>query len=711
MEKTTDDELLNRLNNWVYEAQWVAKEWRQESWRDHEIYDGGETAWTYEDYTAAQEAGIDPLTINRTFPTVNMLIGSQAINRMEIIAKGRTAKDAEIAQVMSESLKFISDQSAGEFIISQSFKDAIIPGFGCIAPALNTDPRLEQLCIKTRDWKEIWWDPYSSPWWNPYKTRYVFWQRWIDLDDFQAIFPEKKKDIEQSYQESAGEWRQGLNTSIVQDESYLVEEKIRSLAASDWVDVKRKRIRPVEMWYPVNEQCLFSLFNDGRCFEIRKDMDVRESYQIISQGQQILNATVKKMRVATFFNRLLLQDSPTPFGHDEFPLVPFLGYIDRYGFPYGVPRQIRGQSEETNKRRSMALALLQKRRVIAERSVAPEGDRDKLNNLYREANKLDGFMVIEDGKMRGFKIEDLANLAAPQIELMRQSELEIREISGVNAQSLGYEGPTQSGVAKNLDLQRSAVTTASLFDNLRRSLKALGEQLACNIQRYWKYEKVLRVTDRLTGAERFMIVNQPQPDGGIKYDITQGRFDIVISEVEATDTVREKNMDLLYAAIEKSPAEAVPTLLMSAFEMSNLPNKELLIEKLKPIFNISPEEEQEDPEKVKQMALQAIEVQKQRMAMQNQITDEMMKQKLLDLRLKNMKTQAEINKLSAETAQIKVETQVEKGSHNMAIDKNKVDVYERGFNIGERMAANTMGVAGKGGQPQTAPAPAPEQMQ
>lgn len=687
MKKKSKDELLKWANNCVWESAWASREWRAESWRDHEMYDGGQASWTQEDYQKAQDAGIDPITINRTFPTVNMMLGSQAIDRFDIIAKGRTQDDGRIGEVMSEGLKFVLDQNEGDYIISEAFKNAVIPGFGCVYPGLNEDPRKETLALKYRDWKEIGWDPFSSPWWTPQKTRYVYWQRWTDLEDFKAVFYERRQEIEDAYREFSGEFRERGYAPLM-DEAQVVEEYVRTLAASDWIDTRRKRIRPVEMWYPVNELGLFALYPDGRCYEIKEGMDPREAYQAISGSQQVLKAIVKKMRVMTFFGEhLLLQDGPSPFNHDQYPLVPFIGYIDRYGCPYGVPRQIRGQNEEVNKRRSMALALLRKRRVKAERGVVGEGDNAALQRLYEEANKLDGFMVVDDGKIERFQIEELASLAQAQVELMRQSELEIREISGSNAEALGYDSPAESGIAKKLQIQRSQVTTATLFDNLRRSMSMIGNQVVANMQQFWKYEKVLRVTDKMTGAERFVTINQPV-EGGIqvKNNITQGKYDIVVSETPTTDTIREKNMDLLYAAIEKSPPEATPTLLIAAFEMSDLPNKEMLIEKLKPILGVDPGSEDEDPEETKQKVLETLAKQRDEAEMAKRLEMESIQLELNKKRLENLKLRAEIQKIEAETEAKEVETDIKADQHELDIDEKDMGVLEKGLNIADRIS-------------------------
>lgn len=659
MEKLNDQELLKWANNSAYEAQWAARKWREESWRSSELYDGGESSWTQEDWNAALDAGIEPITTNRVFPAVNKLLGSQIVGRFEIVAKGRTQKDGEIGKVMSEGVKFVMDQYMGEFIVSHAYRDAVIPGIGCVSPCFNSDPRQERVMLKYKPWTTIWWDPYSDPWWTPQKTRYVFEQPWVDLEDFKTLFPEKRQEIQNAYDETSGQWRESGYSNLM-DEAQQIEEQIRTLSASDWVDARRKRIRPIHMWYPVNEMAVFALYPDGRCFEIKKDMDSLEAYQIVINSQQILKSNVKKMKGLTFFGEhLILQDIYSPYNHDQYPLVPFVGYVDRWGFPYGVPRQIAGQQEEVLKRRSMALALMQKRRVTVEKDAVTDGDQDQLDALYEEANKLDGFMVLAPGGLKKFQIEELANLSPHQINLLNQAEFEIRDIAGSDT-PVSQAEQAQSGVAKQQDAAQASITTASLPDNLRRSMGILGEQIIANIQQAWKYEKVLRVTDRLTGAERFITVNQPLGGGiEVKNNITQGKYDTVVSEVPATDTMREKNLEILYSAIQKSPPEAVPTLLIAAFEMSDLPNKELLLERLKPVMGMQPDDDTMDPQEAKQQAMQALEAQQQEQQMQKQLQMEAAKLELNEKRLKNLETEAKIRKLQAEADKIVVDTELE----------------------------------------------------
>lgn len=645
---------VKKLNNWVKEAQWAASEWRAESWRDSEMLDGGDAQWNYEDQLAAEAAGIDRITINRTFPTVNYLLGIETLNSFDITAKGRTKYDTETSQVMTEGIKFVMDQSDGQFLVSQAFKDQIVPGFGCLHPCLEPDPRKEKLAIKYRDWKEIWWDPFAPPWFKPALCRYVFYQRWMDLDALTSMFYEKRREIEDKYQELCGAWSDDYS-SYFGDEADLVEEEKRLLAGIDWADNQRKRVRPVEMWYPVYTPAHFAVFPNGNAREITEELVSKnplEAYAMVTGAQQVVAAIVQKMRVCTFLDDLVLMESPSPYPHDEYPFVPFIGYLDRWNFPYGVPRQIRDQDVEVNKRRSMALAMLNSRRVLAEKSAAK--DDEERQAQYEEAQKLNGYIVVPDGALAGgkFQIVDEANLSAPQVAILEKDEQEIREITGqITAGVIAKSNPISGRAIDKAEASSTVPSSATLFLNLRRSLKMLGEQTMANMQKYWQGEKILRITDSITGAERFEILNQRVSANGqvmVRNDITQGKYDLVVTDTPHSDTIREKNLELLIETAKKSPPEAIGPLLIASFELSNLPNKEQLLLKIKPLLGGDPREDEMTPTQIKEKVIAQLEAQQQEQAEARELAKAAAELELLTKRAEIEKKKAEILRLKAE---------------------------------------------------------------
>jgi hypothetical protein len=140
----------------------------------------------------------------------------------------------------------------------------------------------------------------------------------------------------------------------------------------------------------------------------------------------------------------------------------------------------------------------------------------------------------------------------------------------------------------------------------------LGLLQVAEIQGQWTGERVLRVTDRMTGAEKYVSLNErvfDQRKGAyvVKNNVTQGMFDIVVTEAPPTDTVREQNMNLLIEWAKKAPPEMTPHIMLIAMDLSGLPNKDMLMEKLKEIVGVRPGDEDLSEEERKQRIIQTLE--------------------------------------------------------------------------------------------------------
>ncbi|MBU1003016.1 MAG: hypothetical protein KKE73_10895 [Proteobacteria bacterium] len=596
---------IKRLQHWVYEAHAASEDERAERWTDAKLVDGDQ--WSDTDWRTAQDAGVMPITVNHIFPIVNLLRGHQIINRVNITAKGATQKDSELSEIMTEALKFLMHQNEGDYILSEAFADQVGPGWGCCFLGTSwDDPRREPVRIEYRDWKNIFWDPFGSPFLDTRTCRYVFEHKWMDLDSLKALFPDKAAEIDNRYEAMSSD-SAGALTDFSEDEATEVEDE-RRMSSTYWVQSDRKRVRPVEMWYVVYEPATFAVFADGRVMELDlKKGNPLEIIQAVKAAQRLPRAVVRKLRVCTFLGDTVLQDVPSPCPHDQYPFVPFVGYVDRLGFPYGMPRQVRGQQEEVNRRRSMMLAHLQKRRIIVDKEAVEDTQA-----AYEEANKLDGMIVLKDGGKR-FEMDEQMGLSEGQFKIMQVSSAEIQQISGANDERLGQESRAMSGAAMDSRVRRSETLTASLFDNYRRACHRLGELAVSEVQGTWTYEKVLRITDSLTKADRFVTLNEKIKVGEgvfeVRNNVTQGKYDVVVSDAPRTDTIREQNANLLMETIKKSPPEVIPQLMLLWFEISNLPNKDAIMAKIRPMFGEAPDAQDMSPEEIKAKAMAEIQQQ------------------------------------------------------------------------------------------------------
>ena len=562
-EKTADE-----LIAWVAEAVNIHQVWRKESWEDYEFRDG--VQWSEEEKdTLINEKNIQPLTINRITPIIKFIHGWFILNQRDYSVKGRTKEDVELGQVMSEALMFIRDQNKGIQKISNAFLEQIITGIGCTKVFYNSDPRKEKVSFTRIPWHDIWWDPFSTPWFDSETARYAFTAPWKDLDVFCSFFPDKAQEIREQFDAAASD---SLG-SISRDESASVEDFKRQLSSMGyWTDTERKRIRPVEMWYPVFDERLFLKMRNGRILDL-EDMSGQDRFEALRYSKELITATVRKMRVAVLFNTMKVYDIPSPLPFDDFPFSTFVAYTDRFGLPFGVPRELTDLSKELNKRRSVALARADDFRMFTEKGAV-----DDLDTAYYEANRSRGHIVLAANGMGRIKIEDLKDLASTQMALAQQTRQEINEVSGTLDESMAIPDQVQSEGALQEKKGLQNIKLASLFQNADLAIKDLGTKLCSMIQDSWTEEKTFRVTDRMTGVDAFIKINQSVvgPNGEtiqVKNNIAESTFDIVVTTSQVTDTQRDKTLDLIFSALNKAPPEAIAPLLNLGLAMSDIPDK------------------------------------------------------------------------------------------------------------------------------------------
>ena len=114
------------------------------------------------------------------------------------------ALDGGTADAITSGFKYIQDQNNSDHKVSDVFFDGLKAGIGWIEICLNDDPREEEIEIAYKDWRKIGWDPYARGVLFD-DARYMFEDRWVDLDIAQQTWPEKKDLLTAMMEDARGE--------------------------------------------------------------------------------------------------------------------------------------------------------------------------------------------------------------------------------------------------------------------------------------------------------------------------------------------------------------------------------------------------------------------------------------------------------------------------------------------------------------------------
>jgi hypothetical protein len=552
---------------WYEEANSTSVDWREESVEDSKFYHGGKGQWKQADIDTLTNEGRPVLSINRIKPTIDLQKGIEIRSRTDIDAKPRGQNDGGTADAITAGFKYIQDQNNADHKVSDVFFDGLKAGIGWIEICLNDDPREEEIAVLYKDWHKIGWDPYARDVLLD-DARYMFENRWVDLDIAQQTWPDKADELTAMMQDAKGETGETAQHDRVKPDQYQSGKPVQ------YCDTTRQRVRLVKMYFKKMQMAIFLKLKDGEAIEVSAEA-LQRNPEIVANPYviRVAKVPVQKMYCVIFSGDVILEEEkPSVYEHNRFPLIPFICYMDEDGQPYGMVRNMKDPQREINKNRSQYSHIITTRRVFFE-----SGSLKNPLEAKTQISRPDAWIELMPGalNMKRFQFSQDVAVAREHFEIMREAKQELQEVSGSVQEQMGQETNARSGVAIEARQRQGATVNTEPFDNLRLTKRRMGELMLSMMRQYWTYEKVIRITDDQTGGDKFVTFNQAG-----KNDISQGRYDVVVADHPETETTRQwMSRTLMDFASKMSPDIAIPVMQV-AFEMTDIPNKDKVMEKL-----------------------------------------------------------------------------------------------------------------------------------
>ena len=643
-------ELHRKLNDWFDQCREAHAENREQMAIDEDFYDGDQ--YRDEDAAVLLERGQAPLVYNLIKPAVDWVSGTEKRTRVDfnVLPKQDTSFHRDSALNKLKLLKHVSDVSKAQFHRSDAFKKATIVGVGWMECGIRNDETDEPIYIRSENWRSIWYDNLSVER-DLSDARYMFRTRWVDLDIACEMFPDRKEALKQAAFRrdhdlfaNDDEWVGNIYRNR-HFEDGAESTTLRRTFSNDplYSNTKRDRVRLVECWYrkPRNMQRLRG-DSSHCCYGEEFNPENPRHAEAVQEGiLSCYDAVVMEMRVAIMTEKHILQEMKSPYRHNDFPFTPIWGFRrGRDNLPYGLPRQSRDPQEDLNKRRSKALHILSTAQIIADKNAVDDWDE-----AADEAARPDGIIKVR-GDSR-FEINTDRQLAQQHIELMLQDREFINNISGVTGENLGLDSNAISGKAILAKQSEGSVVTFELFDNLRYALQLNGEKILSLIEQWYDQPKIVRLLgDR--GQTEFVTLNQPEQDPVtgqlvVKNDITRTRSDFVVDSQDFRQSVRQAMFEQMLNMMKTLPPEISISILDLVIDLSDLPGKDELVERIRKMNGQTAPGEQPTPEQVQREQAEAAASE-------------------LERELAQRKLASEIDERAARTQKLKLETQ------DMAID-------------------------------------------
>lgn len=569
--------------DWLWETNKKARDHMKEAFG---FYIGGEYQWDPSDKDILDAEDRPPISLNITKPKVNLLYGLERQMRTGWKALGVGGEDDALAMVITALLKYENRNNQLDHAFSRAFKDGNIGGIGWIDLSVvkgndflgSNRIRRESPFAVLRDTDGIEID--QSDWYCMGR------QKWYSLSRIKSMFPNTAGNIKDvrdllDYTLEEERWTEGTDRSE-RGGDYGMSD---NMYESRFLDTMQQRARVVEVWTREYEKIFYLADNGGRETLLIGDnkKKAEEAMAKINDQMQMAGSDVRygiqsktepQIYQEIFSGQLLLRKrQKSPYSHNRFPLVPYFAYLEDYDGRtevYGMVKDLMDPQREKNKRRSMALDILNR---------SPKGgglfsDRGKNAAVIQRFSETGGWHGVKDVKdfveFKSTYLPVLNSVSSLELQAERDSE----EISGINRSMMGFpQGSKESGVLARQRIMQGTMGTAELFEHLDMTKQVVLGMMISNIRQYWDVNKIVKAVGQLPGFEmdEEMAMAAQLLSGGDPLD-----YDIVLDDGESSPTARMANFTTMIEAVQYG----IPIPPVALVEASPWANKQQILDAL-----------------------------------------------------------------------------------------------------------------------------------
>lgn len=531
--------------------------------------------WSEPEIEYLRRQGRLDLVFNHVAKNVDAVFGYRSENKSELTYLPKESSDTEEAAIYTQVAKHFWDACLAEYEMERVKLTQYIVGLSWVyCGHERDDPSKEPFKIEETPWRQMRYDSKGQRR-DTLDWRYQSRERWFDLAEAEARFPEHKERLREYAMRGRfdGDTRESTDYG---GEAYSDQNTTPITYLSE-----RQEVRIVETWYRRHRQGLYIKTPTG--WEVFEEGNV--DHQLGSLlGYEMKPGTVNCVYYATWCGRAILEQGKSDYDHSYFPYVPMWGKRDHKNRPQGaVYAQIDPQKSHNW---AMSKLLWQ---AASNAWLLPDGSVDDEAAFKANAARPDAIIRynVTEG---GHKPERLPHGEAAQLagELADRALKDLSEIGGSPEAFRGQSSNESSGRAIARRQEGALRQQGIWFEEEQRTLYQIGVMWRSMIAAKVEDERILRITQP-NGATAFAAVNVTDPlrraeleEQGYKVfgSITRLNYDtkVVISPLSAT--VREKDaaeQAMVNDILSPDQLAAVADIRLAA---SNVKDKEKMAERL-----------------------------------------------------------------------------------------------------------------------------------
>lgn len=474
--------------------------------------------WTQEDVDKLTNEQRQPITFNRTATTVDAVSGYEINGRQDVTFIPRTVEDNGPAEVESDAARYFRQECDAEDEESDSFYDVLTAGLGWIEHGMDYEENPDGMLDVSRvDPLEMGYDPAAIKR-NLVDRRWDIRGRWMDKTKAEDKWPDA--DFTGVNEMAAGD------TDLEDKQPVNVPENaFYRTGSNEGYDNRRGKVFILELtWFDLDP--FYTIVDPKTGNKVDLDAEqhgkvkkLHEEMSAAAPPDQPLPPFKSTKRVKKAFKRAFvhgpttLEEGPAPCP-TMFHYQAMTGKRDRNrNHWFGIVEPMKDPQRWANKWMTQQLHIINSN--VKGGIDYEEGAFENIVEVEKNQAKPGALLKIQPGYFD--KVRRAQALVIPNnvFELMQFAIVSLRDVTGVNVETLGTADRNQPGVLEHQRKQSAMTILAPLFDSLRRYRKAAGRLTLYFIQEYLSDGRLIRIV----GDQDAEYVPLTKKEGFVEYDV------------------------------------------------------------------------------------------------------------------------------------------------------------------------------------------------
>lgn len=501
--------IVNEYNDFYEEAYYAWNPFYPLADRDLRFFLGDQ--WDAKERQKLFQEGRNAFVFNRARRNINMVTGYQRQHRLSSVVSPVENSDQETADQLSQLLLYSMQAGDGYRVISDCFGGACKTGWNLMT--IYMDYRDDPINGDIKFGRE----PYSGFITDPYFTNldfsdcsYIIRRKYLSPDQAASMLPGMEKEV---YKIHGFGWSRDDKFTWL---PYQQQPNGQDLIAfNEFYQQKWKNVPTlVDM-------------ETGEFLEWDGDEDRLDLFKSMYPNMQIIKRPKRYIEKHIILNDQYMKTEINPYGLDEYPFVPFVGYFEPESDSWAMKIQslmrcMIDPQKEANRRRSQMIDIFDSQ--INSGFIADEDSVVNPRSLFQTSQ---GKVIWRKKDAKPGAIEKIPPGQVPpsMFQLQELFDRDMQEILGINDAAFGIaDSGNESGIMMMLRQGATITNLQDVFDNLRFSQRAVSKKVLKLIQS-WTPQKIERIIKQKP-TQQF-------------YDKEFTKYDVAVQEGMLTDTQKQ----------------------------------------------------------------------------------------------------------------------------------------------------------------------------